>query len=126
MENVKRTVRLLLAICLCMLAGNLFMIEASADEAVRFGGTSITLDYGPGDYFTDDHGTCKVHYTDIKCKNTYNGIYLGASQCFGYARYVQQKIFGKNSFTNRGDFYEVSGVSVAAGSLTADSCISYL
>ena len=120
MENVKRTVRLLLAICFCMLAGNLFMIEASADEAVRFGGTSITLDYGPGDYFTDDHGTCKVHYTDIKCKNTYNGIYLGASQCFGYARYVQQKIFGKNSFTNRGDFYEVSGVSVAAGSLTAD------
>lgn len=120
MTRIKKIAKLFLIICIYLSSCNVFSYEVLADSTVKFGNTSVVLDYGPGDYFTDDHEACKVHYTDVKCKNTYNGIYLGASQCFGYARYIQQKIFGKNSYTNSGDFYHVSGVSVAAGNLTAD------
>ena len=119
MRIVKKIVQICLVICICFSCENAVTYKVFADSTVKFGNTDVILDYGPGDYFTDDHGTCKVHYTDIKCKNTYNGIYLGASQCFGYARYIQQKIFGKNSYTNSSQFYHVSGVSVS-DSLTAD------
>ena len=125
MKIIKKIVMAFLIICVCFSAENVFIFDVQADSVVKFGNTAVTLDYGPGDYFTDDHGPCKVHYTDTKCKNTYNGIYLGASQCFGYARYVQQKIFGKNSYTNSGAFYHVSGVSVN-GSLTADKIKSIM
>ena len=120
MKMIKKISKLFWVMCICLSVINVFTFEVFADSTVKFGNTSVILDYGPGDYFTNDHGTCKVHYTDTKCKNTYNGIYLGASQCFGYARYIQQKIFGKNSYTNSGEFYHVSGVGVAAGSLTTD------
>ncbi len=103
---------------------------ASGTGTVQIGGSTITLDYPPGSYFTDDgkactdHGTSGIHSSTnesaCNCRCTYNGTALGACQCFGYARYIQTVLFGKNSYTNSGSFYKVSGASVSAGSLTAD------
>lgn len=82
-------------------------IYESAASIVKFGSTSIQLQYGPGGYFTDngkacsDHSTKGIHsYYDesaCNCICTYNGKSLGAVQCFGYGRYIQTVLFGSNS-----------------------------
>ena len=121
-ERIKFSwISFLLVIILFTLAKCIVPVHVhAADVTVYFGAHAVSLDYGPGDYFTDDHGTCKVHYTSSPCKDTYNGIYFGARQCYGYARYIQQKVFGFNEYTNPDKFYEVEGAKVAAGSLTAE------
>ena len=114
-----------------LLIGDVINIEVNASGGnVAFGSKNVWLEYGPGDYFTDngkactDHGTSGIHSATnesaCNCKCTYNGTKLGACQCFGYARYIQTVLFGKNSYNSSGSFYKVSGASVSAGSLTAD------
>ena len=111
-------------------------INVYAGGNVTFGGKTVWLQYGPGDYFTDNGNACTDHsikgihsFTNesaCNCKCTYNGVSLGACQCFGYARYVQTVLFGKNSYNSSGSFYKVSGASVSAGSLTADKLKSII
>lgn len=111
------------------------VVNASGGN-VAFGGKTVWLEYGPGDYFTDngractDHGTSGIHSATnesaCNCKCTYNGTKLGACQCFGYARYIQTVLFGKNSYNSSGSFYKVSGANVSAGSLTADKIKSII
>jgi hypothetical protein len=89
----------------------------------------VNIGYAAGSYFTDngkactDHGTSGIHsYSNEKACNcicTYNGKSLGAVQCFGFARYVQSKLYGVNSYNSPNSFYKMSGSYVAAGSLTA-------
>ena len=89
----------------------------------------VNIGYKAGDYFTDngkactDHGTKGIHsYTNEKACNcicTYNGKSLGAVQCFGFARYVQTKLYGVNSYSSSSQFCKVSNSNVAAGKLTA-------
>lgn len=68
----------------------------------------------------------------------YKGKYLGASQCFGFARWCQYKLFGVISLGNcdskytensSKDFYRVSAngaTSVAAGSLTTTNLKAFI
>ncbi len=83
--------------------------------------------YQPGNYFTDDYTPCNVHKrSDIKCKNYYydgpERIDLGASQCFGFARYAQYEMYGKTSYKNSACFSHTKAVS--PGALTVDTLIS--
>ena len=119
------------------LIGDVTDIKVNASGGnVTFGGKTVWLEYGPGDYFTDnrkactDHGTSGIHSATneaaCNCKCTYNGTKLGACQCFGYARYIQTILFGKNSYNSSGSFYKVSGASVSVGNLTADKLKSII
>ncbi len=60
-----------------------------------------------------------------KCSNTYysniNGksTYLGGSQCLGYARYVQRKLYGYDEFNDGGKYTDISGV-ISYKNVTAD------
>lgn len=68
----------------------------------------------------------------------YKGVYLAASQCFGFARWCQYKIYGAisagnydNKYTSgsKKDFYRVNvdgKSSVAAGSLTTSNLKSFI
>lgn len=102
---------------------------ASGNTNSGFVINGVNIGYAAGSYFTDngkactDHGTKGIHsYTNEKACNcicTYNGKSLGAVQCFGFARYVQSKLYGVNSYNSPGSFYKMSGAYVSAGSLTA-------
>lgn len=74
------------------LIGDVTDIKVNASGGnVTFGGKTVWLEYGPGDYFTDnrkactDHGTSGIHSATneaaCNCKCTYNGTKLGACQC---------------------------------------------
>lgn len=87
------------------------------------------IGYAPGSFFTDNGKACTDHSVKGKhsyynekacnCICTYNGKSLGAVQCFGFARYVQTKIYGVNSYSNAGSFYKLNGSNINANSLTA-------
>lgn len=89
----------------------------------------VDIGYKAGSYFTDngkactDHNKSGIHsYSNEKACNcicTYNGKSLGAVQCYGFARYVQTKLYGVNSYSAANRFYKISGSNVAAGKLTA-------
>ena len=55
MTRIKKIAKLFLIICIYLSSCNVFSYEVLADSTVKFGNTSVVLDYGPGDYFTDDH-----------------------------------------------------------------------
>lgn len=96
----------------------------------------VDIGYAAGSYFTDngkactDHGTKGIHsyYNESACNCicTYKGQSLGAVQCYGFARYVQSKLYGVNSYNSPNSFYKMSGASVAAGSLTASKLKSLI
>lgn len=89
----------------------------------------IGIGYNAGAYFTDngkactDHGVKGKHsYTNenaCNCICTYKGKSLGAVQCFGFARYVQSRLYGSNSYSNPKRFYKLSNAYVRAGVLTS-------
>ena len=59
----------------------------------------------------------------------YKGYYLAASQCFGFARWCQYKLFGYHSASSGNDFYHISanGVSsISAGNLTTSNLKSMI
>ena len=99
------------------------------------------LDYSLGQYFTDNGKACtKCHgghggnyatnesYCNCKCTAVINGrtVKLGAIQCFGFARYVQSKVYGCNSYANSNRFKNVSGSYVKSGTLTASKIKSLI
>lgn len=89
----------------------------------------MNIGYKPGSYFTDNGKACTDHskkgihsFTNeaaCNCICTYNGKSLGAVQCFGFARYVQSKLYGVNSYNSPNSFYKLSNAYVAPGKLTA-------
>mgnify|MGYP003296726734 CR=1 FL=1 len=103
--------------------------NTSANTANGYMIQGVNIGYRAGSYFTDngkactDHGTKGIHsyYNEKACNCicTYNGKSLGAVQCYGFARYVQTKLYGVNSYDAPSKFYKLSGSSVAAGALTA-------
>jgi hypothetical protein len=52
----------------------------------------------------------------VKVGTVYKNV--GASQCMAFARYVQQKLYGCNEYSNGAKFTKLSDASVAAGKLT--------
>ena len=102
--------------------------EVSFASATGYVIAGVDIGYQAGDYFTDngkactDHGTKGIHsyYNENACNCicTYDGKSLGAVQCYGFARYVQSKLYGVNSFNAPSRFYKMAGSYVAAGRLT--------
>lgn len=101
----------------------------------------VALDYSLGQYFTDNGKACtschgghignyatNESYCNCKCTAVINGrtVKLGAIQCYGFARYVQSKVYGYNSYENASRFRTISGSSVKAGSLTASKIKSLI
>jgi hypothetical protein len=96
----------------------------------------VNIGYKAGSYFTDDGKACTDHsrsgihsYTNesaCNCICRYNGQSLGAVQCFGFARYVQTKLYGVNSYNSPDSFYKMSNAYVKAGSLTASKLKSLI
>lgn len=102
--------------------------EVSFETAKGYVIDGVDIGYQAGEYFTDngkactDHSTKGIHsyYNEQACNCicTYDGKSLGAVQCFGFARYVQTKLYGVNSFNAPSRFEKVAGSYVAAGRLT--------
>lgn len=96
----------------------------------------IGIGYNAGSYFTDNGKVCTDHNVKGKhsyynekacnCICTYNGKSLGAVQCFGFARYVQTKLYGTNSYSSPGKFYKLSNAYVSSGRLTASKLKSII
>ena len=100
--------------------------EASASSTVYIGGVALPLkEYPPGSFFTKDGKACtKCHYDDsIDCiKNgskcnclryvVIDGkkVDLLGTQCFGFARYVQYRVFGYHDASSS-KFYSVGSLS---------------
>lgn len=112
-------------------------MEAEAASNLVVGG--VTLDYADGDYFTDngkecsDHSTKGIHSSTneskCNCKCSYNGRILGACQCFGFARYVQYKMFDIDSYNNSASFKKIAyngSTYVTAGTLTANKIKGFI
>ena len=78
--------------------------------------------YQPDDFFTDDYGLCKVHFTSFPCKDYYydgeKRIELKARQCYGFAEYAQYEMYGKTSKNDSAFFKRTA--SVEPYHLTAD------
>ena len=113
---MKRVVSSLLAVI--MMIGLMPMIVSEADAANNITVCGIDIGVAAGTHmnFTTQNGT------KSESGYYYNGVYLYATQCFGFARWCQYKIFGYHSRQNQKAYYEVSvnGVSdIPAGQLTA-------
>ena len=111
----KRWICLLLVLCLCL---TLVPVKAIAANNVVVCGVDIGIAAGSYMQFTTANGTASDsgYY--------YNGVDLGATQCFGFARWCQYKLFGHTSYSNATAYYKLSvnGVSdISAGSLTSDN-----
>ncbi len=48
-----------------------------------------------------------------------SSVYLAAGQCYGFARYVQYKLYGYTEYSKSSKFVDITDGGVAAGSLTA-------
>lgn len=100
--------------------------EVEASTKIYIGNVSLPLkEYPPGSFFTKDGKACtKCHYDDsIDCiKNgskcnclryvTIDGkkVDLLGTQCFGFARYVQYRVFGYHDASSS-KFYSVGSLS---------------
>ena len=110
--RIKRVISLLVALCLCW---SYMPTHANAASNITICGVDIGIAAGSYMQFTTSDGT------NSNSGYYYNGYYLAASQCFGFARWCQYKLFGYTSYSNSGGFYKISvdGINdIAAGSLT--------
>ncbi|MBQ7647106.1 MAG: hypothetical protein IJS94_07545, partial [Clostridia bacterium] len=97
----------------------------AADAAVYIGDVSLPLkEYPPGSFFTKNGKACSCHYDNsIDCIAngsrcnclryvTINGkkVDLLGTQCFGFARYVQYRVFGYHDASSS-KFYSVGSLS---------------
>ena len=136
---MKRIVGIILALALlvcavpmgsietCALSGSTYTNNATL--AARF--DTLVTNYVPGSSFYTKNGkACSCHansainciaatHANCNCLRViqYNGksIDLGTVQCFGYARYCQQILYGVNEYTNPDKFEKIAG----PGSVTA-------
>ncbi len=95
---------------------------SESSYSVTIGGQVLPFaDYPTGSYFTDNGKACTPHPNSScsNCKNTYDGVNLHASQCFGFARMVFYRLFGiiGHDTENAGQFVDVVR-NVAGGSIT--------
>ena len=101
----------------------------------------VALDYALGEYFTDDGKECSSchgghsgnyatneNYCNCKCTAVINGktVKLGGIQCLGFARYVQSKVYGYNSYDSSKKFTKISGSCVSASNMSASKVKSLI
>ena len=122
----KKSVTHLLIICMLFatILSPTFGISARAASNLVINGKDIG--YAPGSYFSTTGKQCSCHgrkscgeASDCTCK-----IVSGCCQCYGFALWCQNKMYGYNDRSNPGNFYSLG--SVAAGSLTASKLQSLI
>lgn len=118
-DRVKRVIARIL-VCVILLGYCFQKVEFSARAADNLYICGVDIELAPGDYMK--YSGQNDYY--------YKNIYLGATQCFGFARWCQYKLFGITSLGNvdssyiegsKKGFYQISanGISdVPAGKLT--------
>ncbi len=93
---MKKIISIVLVLCTLFSMSTIDVLAAYDDSfSVTYGGKTLPLNqYNPNNesvYFTNDGGPCPKHINGASknCKN-----YNGASQCLGFAFYVQDSLFG--------------------------------
>jgi hypothetical protein len=88
---------ILLAVCPAVSASEDNLLPSAKDKIAE-----IMLKYPTGSYFSKDGGPCECHALNKCLENGYNcncRKYLGAVQCFGFAKYVFYNLFGIDTGT---------------------------
>lgn len=114
----KRFLSIFLAFVLMFSTASNLLINANAASNVIINGVNIGVELGKQMQFTTSSGT-KDEYGKY-----YNGYYLAGTECIGFARWCQYKLFGGHWYSAPGEFYnvKVNGVqSIARGSLTTSN-----
>ena len=112
--KLRRIICYLLVLCLC---AAWMPVKAGATSNVKVCGVDIGIAAGSYMQFTTADGT--------KSDNGryYNGYSLGATQCFGFARWCQYKLFDNTRYSNSTAYYNLSVNDVSdipAGQLTPE------
>ncbi len=144
MKN-RRIGRVILFILTITAACFLYTFNVRAASNIVIGG--VDIGYAVGDYFTKDgkscattafsDGTCHGHgicieNTDSRCNclrywpsKANCQVDLAATQCFGFARFCQWKLFGCHDGNAASSFEDISG-KITASNCTADTLKSKL
>ena len=145
MKHIQRIFSVLLVAIICMSSISIFNMDVNAASNIVIGG--VDIGYAVGDYFTKNgktcltsafsNGTCHGHgiciaNTDSRCNclrywpsKANCQIDLQATQCFGFARYCQWKVYGYHDGNASVKFTDISG-KISAGNCTADTLKSKL
>ena len=114
----ERVISLTIVICLCLAMLLAVTMKAEASGNVTICGVDIGIKAGTHMQFTTASGA------NSESGYYYKGYNLYGSQCIGFARWCQYKLFGGHWYNTTGKFYNVSvnGVDdIARGTLTVDS-----
>ena len=108
---------LLVIISLVMVLNSWTIIPAKAASNITIGG--VDIGYALGDYFTRNGKQCTCHgrkscgvASDCNCK-----IVSGACQCYGFALWCENKLFGYNDVSSKANFTNYG--SISAGNMSA-------
>lgn len=147
MRKAKRFLSLILILIMCfsVMPMTELGIETSAASNIIING--VDIGYANGDYFTKDGKSCATddfangrchkngictNATDSRCNcmrywPSYPNykIDLKASQCFGFARYCQWKIYGYHDGSSSSKFSDLTG-TVSSSNCTASNLKSKL
>lgn len=112
---MKRILSLILASFLIF--STLFSVNVFASSNIKING--VDIGYTAGEYFSKNGKACTCHNQN-KCvpeKNGCNCTHVnGTAQCYAFALWCQNKLFGYNDVSNGNKFKSIA--SVSAGNLT--------
>lgn len=112
---MKRNLSLILAVILIF--STLFSVNVFAKSNIRING--VDIGYAAGEYFSKNGKACTCH-NQGKCvpgKSGCNCTHVnGTAQCYAFALWCQNKLFGYNDVSNGNKFKSIG--SVSAGNLT--------
>ena len=104
--------------------GTLLVPSKAYASNITIGG--VNIGYEENDYFSTTGGPCHCHNrgtcpyaSDCTCISV-----SGCCQCYGFALWCEEKLFGCNDVSNPNEFYNIG--SVSAGSLTASKLKSLI
>ena len=119
-ESLRRWISSLLIILLAFSIdlGTWNSIPVEAASNIKVGG--IDIGYALGDYFSKNGKQCTCHgrhtcgqASDCNCK-----IVSGCCQCYGFALWVENKLFGYNDVSSRGNFTNYGSISAGSMNVT--------
>ena len=118
---IKKIVGVLLVISVsaAMILSSWTLIPVEAASNIKIGG--VDIGYALGDYFSKNGKECTCHNrhscgvaSDCNCK-----IVSGTCQCYGFALWCENKLFGYNDVSSPGNFTNYG--SISAGNMSASS-----
>lgn len=118
MKKVRGTL-LIIFVTTVMVLNSWTMIPVEAASNITIGG--VDIGYALGDYFTKNGQQCTCHgrktcgvASDCNCK-----IVSGTCQCYGFAMWCENKLFGCNDHASGGNFTNYG--SISASNMSASS-----